>query len=152
MSVEKPVLFLEDLTHIRENIANGSKFQQWAYAKFVELVEYRVESTELFVDSVNPAYTTRRSMPAVNTAPGHDRRRSDARTTTAGSVSSSRRERGDPYCRRYRSGESHRRSDRRSRQKAGDDEHGYGWGLDDRATRRPRRRWTQQETRGTYAS
>ncbi len=53
-------IIFEDLDHIRKNIANGSKFQQWAYAKFVELVEYKVESTELFVDFINPAYTSRR--------------------------------------------------------------------------------------------
>jgi putative transposase len=53
-------IIFEDLTHIRERIANGSKFQQWAYAKFVELVEYKVESTELFVDFVSPAYTSQR--------------------------------------------------------------------------------------------
>jgi len=53
-------IIFENLDHIRENIANGSKFQQWAYAKFVKLVEYKVESTELFVDTVNPAYTSQR--------------------------------------------------------------------------------------------
>ena len=53
-------IIFENLTHIRENIANGSKFQQWAYAKFVELVEYKVESTALFVDFMNPAYTSQR--------------------------------------------------------------------------------------------
>ncbi len=53
-------IIFETLDHIRENIANGSKFQQWAYAKFVKLVEYKVESTELFVDFVNPAYTSLR--------------------------------------------------------------------------------------------
>jgi IS605 OrfB family transposase len=53
-------IIFENLDHIRENIANGSKFQQWAYAKFVELVEYKVESTALFVDAVNPAYTSQR--------------------------------------------------------------------------------------------
>ena len=53
-------IIFEELDHIRETIANGSKFQQWAYAKFVELVEYKVESTALFVDTVNPAYTSQR--------------------------------------------------------------------------------------------
>ena len=53
-------IIFEDLDHIRENIANGSKFQQWAYKKFVELVAYKVESTALFVDFVNPAYTSQR--------------------------------------------------------------------------------------------
>jgi len=53
-------IIFEELDCIRENIANGSKFQQWAYSKFVELVEYKVESTELFVDFVNPAYTSQR--------------------------------------------------------------------------------------------
>jgi len=53
-------IIFETLDHIRENIANGSKFQQWAYSKFVELVEYKVESTALFVDFVNPAYTSQR--------------------------------------------------------------------------------------------
>ena len=53
-------IIFENLTHIRENIANGSKFQQWAYAKFVELAEYKVEDFELFVDFVSPAYTSQR--------------------------------------------------------------------------------------------
>jgi putative transposase len=53
-------IIFENLTHIRENIANGTKFQQWVYSKFVELVEYKVESMELFVDTVNPAYTSQR--------------------------------------------------------------------------------------------
>jgi len=53
-------IIFENLDHIRENIANGSKFQQWAYAKFVELLEYKIESTALFVDTVNPAYTSQR--------------------------------------------------------------------------------------------
>ena len=53
-------IIFETLNHIHENIANGSKFQQWAYSKFVELVEYKVESTALFVDFVNPAYTSQR--------------------------------------------------------------------------------------------
>lgn len=51
-------IIFESLDHIRENIANGSKFRQWAHARFVELVEYKVESTALFVDFVNPAYTS----------------------------------------------------------------------------------------------
>ncbi len=53
-------IIFENLDYLRENIANGSKFQQWAYAKFVELVEYKVEATALFVDTVNPAYTSQR--------------------------------------------------------------------------------------------
>jgi putative transposase len=53
-------IIFEELDHIRENIANGSKFQQWAYAKSVELVKYKVESTALFVDFINPAYTSQR--------------------------------------------------------------------------------------------
>uniref|UniRef100_UPI003D984891 RNA-guided endonuclease InsQ/TnpB family protein n=1 Tax=Halomicrococcus sp. NG-SE-24 TaxID=3436928 RepID=UPI003D984891 len=59
-SADADGIIFENLDHIRENIANGSKFQQWAYAKFVELVEYKVESTPLFVDMVNPAYTSQR--------------------------------------------------------------------------------------------
>ena len=53
-------IIFENLDHIRENIANGSKFQQWAYKKFIKLVEYKIESTRLFVDFVNPAYTSQR--------------------------------------------------------------------------------------------
>ncbi|MFC6719054.1 RNA-guided endonuclease InsQ/TnpB family protein [Natrialbaceae archaeon GCM10025810] len=53
-------IIFENLTHIRETIANGSKFQQWAYATFVELAEYKVEDRELFVDFVSPAYTSQR--------------------------------------------------------------------------------------------
>jgi IS605 OrfB family transposase len=53
-------IIFENLDHIRENIATGSKFQQWAYATFVELVKYKIESTELFVETVNLAYTSQR--------------------------------------------------------------------------------------------
>ncbi|RZV10927.1 IS605 OrfB family transposase [Natrinema hispanicum] len=53
-------VIFENLKHIRENIANGSKFQQWAYAKFVEIAEYKVEDRDLFVDFVSPAYTSQR--------------------------------------------------------------------------------------------
>ncbi len=53
-------IIFENLTHIRENIANGSKFQQWVYSKFVELADYKVEDRELFVDFVSPAYTSQR--------------------------------------------------------------------------------------------
>ncbi len=53
-------IIFENLKHIRENIANGSKFQQWAYSKFVKITEYKVESRELFVDFVSPAYTSQR--------------------------------------------------------------------------------------------
>jgi transposase, IS605 OrfB family, central region len=53
-------IIFENLEHIRETIAHGSKFQQWAYAKFVELVDYKIEPTMLFVDFVNPAYTSQR--------------------------------------------------------------------------------------------
>ena len=45
-------ILFENLDHIRENIASGSKFQQWVYAKFVELVEYKMEATALFVETV----------------------------------------------------------------------------------------------------
>ncbi|WP_233737821.1 transposase [Halocatena pleomorpha] len=34
--------------------------QQWAYPMFVELVAYKVESTELSVNTVNSAYTSQR--------------------------------------------------------------------------------------------
>ena len=53
-------IVFENLKHIRKNISNGAKFQQWAVAKFIGLVEYKVEDTGVFVDTVNPAYTSQR--------------------------------------------------------------------------------------------
>jgi len=53
-------IIFENLKHIRKSISNAAKFQQWAVAKFIELVEYKVEDTDLFVDTVNPAYTSQR--------------------------------------------------------------------------------------------
>ncbi len=53
-------IIFENLKHIRKRISNGAKFQQWAVAKFIELVTYKVEDTDLFVDTVNPAYTSQR--------------------------------------------------------------------------------------------
>lgn len=55
----KGIIF-EELTHIRENIAKGKKFQQWMFKKFIDIVEYKVEDTEPFVDYVSPAHTSRR--------------------------------------------------------------------------------------------
>ncbi|ELY49578.1 IS1341-type transposase [Natronorubrum sulfidifaciens JCM 14089] len=53
-------IVFENLKHIRKRISNAAKFQQWAVAKFIKLVEYKVEDTVLFVDTVNPAYTSQR--------------------------------------------------------------------------------------------
>jgi IS605 OrfB family transposase len=50
----------ENLTHIRERISNGSKFQQWAFRELQRHVEYKAEEYGIDVDTVAPAYTSQR--------------------------------------------------------------------------------------------
>ena len=50
----------ENLKHIRERISNASKFQQWAFNKLQELVEYKAEEYGILVDDVKPQYTSQR--------------------------------------------------------------------------------------------
>lgn len=48
----------ERLTDIREVISNGKKFQQWAFAKFIELVRYKAKAAGIWVDTIPSHYTS----------------------------------------------------------------------------------------------
>ena len=50
----------ENLKHIRKRISNASKFQQWAFNKLQDLVEYKAEEYGILVDDVKPQYTSQR--------------------------------------------------------------------------------------------
>ena len=50
----------EDLTDIRDHISNASKFQQWAFRRLAEYVEYKAEAEGIGFGQVNPQYTSRR--------------------------------------------------------------------------------------------
>ena len=52
-------IVFEQLDDIRERISNGKKFQQWAFARFIELVEYKVEAVGVWVDRVRSHYTSK---------------------------------------------------------------------------------------------
>ncbi|MDY6775860.1 MAG: transposase [Halobacteria archaeon] len=54
------VIAFEDLEGIRENISNDKKFQQWAFNRLYEYVEYKAEERGIDVEQVNPEYTSRR--------------------------------------------------------------------------------------------
>lgn len=54
------VIAFERLTHIREHIARGKKFQQWAFRRLYEYVEYKAEERGIGVEQVNPQSTSQR--------------------------------------------------------------------------------------------
>jgi IS605 OrfB family transposase len=51
---------LEDLTDIRDRMANASRFQQWAFRQMYEYVEYKATVRGIKVLRVDPAYTSQR--------------------------------------------------------------------------------------------
>jgi putative transposase len=50
----------ENLKNIRQRISNASKFQQWAFRRLREYVEYKAQEFGIAVSTVNPAYTSQR--------------------------------------------------------------------------------------------
>jgi putative transposase len=58
--VDADGIILEEVTHIRERIGNGEQFQRWAFATFIEIVEYKADAQGLFVAAVDSAYTSQR--------------------------------------------------------------------------------------------
>ncbi|WP_101296869.1 RNA-guided endonuclease InsQ/TnpB family protein [Halegenticoccus soli] len=60
---ENPVLVLEDLTHIRENMDYGSfmnrRLHGWGFAKMHAQLRYKAAEKGIRVETVNPAYTSK---------------------------------------------------------------------------------------------
>jgi IS605 OrfB family transposase len=50
----------ENLTDIRDRMANAKKFHAWTFRRLFEYVEYKAEERGLLVVQVNPAYTSQR--------------------------------------------------------------------------------------------
>ena len=50
----------ENLENIRKCISNASKFQQWTFNELVRQVTYKAKSEGVIVETVNPAYTSKR--------------------------------------------------------------------------------------------
>ncbi|MEF8975197.1 MAG: transposase [Halapricum sp.] len=156
-SVENPVLVLEDLTYIRENMDYGEymnrRLHGWGFAKLHAQIRYKAAEKGIPVETVNPRNTSKachacgehgyRPRQATFQCSNHDCWVGEYQADVNGAIN---------IADRYRSGESHRRSDRTSRQKAGDDDSATdGASLtgpqDSHADAE-----TQQETCGTYAS
>ncbi|MFB6228297.1 MAG: RNA-guided endonuclease InsQ/TnpB family protein, partial [Halobacteriales archaeon] len=53
-------IVFEDLSEIRSRISNGKKFQQWAFRRLFQYVEYKAEGEGLTVEQIDPAYTSQR--------------------------------------------------------------------------------------------
>jgi IS605 OrfB family transposase len=53
-------IVFEDLSEIRSRISTDKKFQQWAFHRLFEYVEYKAEGEGLTVEQVDPAYTSQR--------------------------------------------------------------------------------------------
>jgi IS605 OrfB family transposase len=51
-------IVFEVLDHIRDRISNAKKFQQWAFARFIEIVSYKSEEAEIWIDTVPAHYTS----------------------------------------------------------------------------------------------
>ncbi len=60
---ENPVLVLEDLTHIRENMDYGAfmnrRLHGWGFAKMHAQIRYKAAENGIRVETVNPAYTSK---------------------------------------------------------------------------------------------
>ncbi len=60
---ENPVLVLEDLTHIRENMDYGAfmnrRLHGWGFAKMHAQLRYKAAEKGIRVETVNPAYTSK---------------------------------------------------------------------------------------------
>ncbi|ELY42872.1 RNA-guided endonuclease InsQ/TnpB family protein [Natronorubrum tibetense] len=156
-SVENPLLVLEDLTYIRENMDYGEymnrRLHGWGFAKLHAQIRYKAAEKGIPVETVNPRNTSKachacgehgyRPRQATFRCSNDDCWVSEYQADVNGAIN---------IADRYRSGESHCRSVRTSRQKASDnDSTTDGASLtgpqDSHADAE-----TQQETRGTYAS
>ena len=156
-SVENPVLVLEDLTYIRENMDYGEymnrRLHGWGFAKLHAQIRYKAAEKGIPVETVNPRNTSKachacgehgyRPRQATFSCSNDDCWVGEYQADVNGAIN---------IADRYRSGESHRRSDRSSRQKAGDDDSATdGASLtgpqDSQADAE-----NQQTTPGTYAS
>ncbi len=156
-SVENPVLVLEDLTYIRENMDCGAymnrRLHGWGFAKLHAQIRYKAAEKGIPVETVNPRNTSK----ACHTCGEHGSRPRQATFRCSNDGCWVGEYQADVngainIADRYRSGESHHQSDRASRQKAGDDDSATdGASLtgpqDSHADAE-----TQQTTRGTYAS
>ncbi|WP_324759503.1 RNA-guided endonuclease InsQ/TnpB family protein [Haloarcula sp. GH36] len=126
-SVENPVLVLEDLTYIRENMDYGEymnrRLHGWGFAKLHAQIRYKAAEKGIPVETVNPQNTSK----ACHACGEHGYRPRQATFRCSNDSCWVGEYQADVngainIADRYRSGESHRRSDRTSRQKAGDDD------------------------------
>ena len=156
-SVKNPVLVLEDLTHIRENMDYGAymnrRLHGWGFAKLHAQIRYKAAEMGIPVETVNPRNTSKachacgehgtRPRKATFSCSNDDCWLGEYQADVNGAIN---------IADRYRSGESHRQSGRASRQKAGDDDSA----TDGASLTGPQDSHadadTQQVTRGTYAS
>ena len=65
------VIVFERLNGIRTRISNASKFQQWAFHRLFEYVEYKAEAVGIDVTQVPPQYTSQRCTACGHTAKGN---------------------------------------------------------------------------------
>ena len=156
-SVENPMLVLEDLTYIRENMDYGEymnrRLHGWGFAKLHAQIRYKAAEKGIPVETVNPRNTSK----ACHACGEHGYRPRQATFRCSNDGCWVGEYQADVngainIADRYRSGESHHQSDRTSRQKAGDDDSATdGASLtgpqDSQADAE-----NQQVTLGTYAS
>jgi len=125
--VENPVLVLEDLTYIRENMDYGEymnrRLHGWGFAKLHAQIRYKAAEQGIPVETVNPQNTSK----ACHACGEHGYRPRQATFSCSNGGCWVSEYQADVngainIADRYRSGESHRQSDRSSRQKAGDDD------------------------------
>jgi IS605 OrfB family transposase len=173
-SVENPVLVLEDLTDIRENMDYGEymnrRLHGWGFAKLHAQICYKAVEGGIPVETVNSRNTSK----ACHACGEHGSRPRQATFRCSNDGCWVGEYQADVngainIADRYRSGESHRQRDPASRQKAGDDveknrrffDHwkstiSKNSATDGASLTGPQDSHadaeTQQETRGTYAS
>lgn len=126
-SVDNPVLVLEDLTYIRENmdysVYMNRRLHGWGFAKLYAQIRYKAAEKGIPVETVNPQNTSKachacgehgyRPRQATFRCSNDDCWVTEYQADVNGAIN---------IADRYRSGESHRQNDRAPRQKAGDDD------------------------------
>ena len=126
-SVENPVLVLEDLTHIREEMDYGAfmnrRLHGWGFATIHAQLCYKAAERGIPVETVDPAYTSK----TCHACGEHGSRPTQATFQCTNPECWVTEYQADVNAAlniadRYRSGESQPRTDRRSGQKAADDD------------------------------
>ncbi|WP_198665703.1 RNA-guided endonuclease InsQ/TnpB family protein [Haloprofundus halophilus] len=64
-------IVFEDLSYIRDRMANAKRFHQWAHRKLIQFVTYKAEALGIRIEFVDAAYTSQRCSECGHTSRGN---------------------------------------------------------------------------------